>query len=745
MKKFTLVISIILAGSLAFGQHLKVSEKYEPYSAETTVKTLPPGKQLKGEGDVFYLQTFDFADPSSPQGWSMPEGWIQNDYTEYGHQWVWRAGTDSIRGWFTYEKGHIYSETPDDGFWVFPIDEYNYRDGVRTLYDCNSDFQMAPVDCSGRPSVIFRMNQHFRYCCSGSGIVSMYVSNDQGVHWAEFSMKFGATVNNFGPRPRVEVNISEVAAGMPDVWIKFVFSGHRHYFWAIDDISLSEGFVNEIQLEDAWQYFNDNDNNDDDGFIYMTPFSQLGTNGFGSYTFKGAVLNFGMDDAYSANVNVEVFKNGASVYNSTSESRTIWPIDRDTFLIDEPFMPDEIGDYRIVMTAGMEQEDGAPANNVYEDSFYITDSIYSVGDWDNEEHASTAGNGNNDGDQVGVVYDINQETEANSISVLITQRQKNPRASTQPGMFFQYWLWRYDIESQSYIEVIPSDFTEVTEEMINAWVTLPLEKDGESEFLIPGEYIATIQTYHNGGEAADNNFFRFTVGADFSHKYHPQAAAFLLNNDATWYQLGNLPMIRLNINEQGAPAEADVVFNVDMTLPISEGIFNPGSDFVDVAGSFNGWEGSGHMTDDDGDGVYSLIVPGISTFSVIEYKYRINGNWDTSEFPFGGPNRVYRTTYWNMLDDIYNDGLSTVGIDSRPAMKDISIYPNPCSGMFTVSVVNPSGENLEIVITNIHGQVVFREDPGPVTSHTGQINISDFSRGLYFLKVGNEVKKIILK
>jgi len=74
MKKFTLVLCVILAGSLAFGQHLKVSQKHDPYSAETIVKTLPPGRQLKGEGDVFYLQTFDFADPASPQGWSMPEG-----------------------------------------------------------------------------------------------------------------------------------------------------------------------------------------------------------------------------------------------------------------------------------------------------------------------------------------------------------------------------------------------------------------------------------------------------------------------------------------------------------------------------------------------------------------------------------------------------------------------------------------------------------------------------------------------
>ena len=745
MKKLYILITLFLFSSMVFGQHLKLPEKCGPYGAETIKSTTPQEKSFKGEGDVFYLQTFDFADSDSPVGWSMPDGWTQNDYTDFGHQWVWRAGEDSINGWFTFEKGHAYSETPEDGFWVFPIDEYNYRDGVRTLNDCDADFQMAPIDCSGRPSVVFRMNQHFRYCCSSSGTVSMFVSNDQGVHWAEYSMKFGAIVNSFGPRNNVEVNISEVAAGMPDVWLKFVFSGHRHYFWAIDDLSLAEGYTNELQLEDSWQYFQDNDNTEDDGFIYMAPLSQLGPEGFGNYTFRGAFLNFGMEDAYTANLNVEVFKNGTSVYNETSESTDVWPIDRDTFLVETPFVPDEIGDYKIVMTAQMEQEDGVPSNNTYIDTFYVTDSVYSVADWEYEEHSSTASWGNNDGDYIGTVYDISTATEVNSMSVLISQRQRNPAASTQPGMGFQYWLWWLDEESQEYIDFLSSEYMEVSEEMIDTWVTLPFEKDGESEFLTPGEYIASIQTFHGGGEGADNNFFRFTVGSDRSHKSSSQAGKRRAVNGEDWSQLLQDPMIRLNINNQEGPGEVPVVFNVDMTLPIADGIFTPGTDFVDVAGTVNAWEGSDHMTDDDGDGIYTLAVEGIVPFSTIEYKYRINANWDTSEFPSGGPNRVYRTSYWNNLDDVYNDGLSTVGVETIALEREIKVYPNPNSGVFTLNINNPSGEKMKIVITNIQGQVVMEKELVSTLIHNEQIDLRSFSRGLYFLKVDNQVSKILVK
>ncbi len=86
-----------------------------------------------------------------------------------------------------------------------------------------------------------------------------------------------------------------------------------------------------------------------------------------------------------------------------------------------------------------------------------------------------------------------------------------------------------------------------------------------------------------------------------------------------------------------------VTFEVNMSYQIKTGNMDPSSDYVDIAGSFNGWDGANHhLTDADADSVWeitldSLMAPG----DVIEFKFRINGSWDTSEFPSGGPNRVY--------------------------------------------------------------------------------------------------------
>ena len=744
MIRLLIIIVFLLHGYFSSGQRLIPAGDQSPCLAQKPKKALIEKDQRNGPGEVFFRETFDFYEPKSPDGWSMPEGWSQNDYNSLGHRWVWRAGTDSIGGLYTAERGHSYSESPEDGFWVLPIDEYNFRDGIVTVNNADVDFQMAPVDCSDRPSVIFRMNQDFRHCCQGGTVLSMYVSNNYGAHWTEFNLRFGSRTNRDCPRNRVEINISEVAAGMPDVRIKFVFQRSRLYFWAIDDITLSEGFANDIQIDESWQYFQDNDIYDDDGFIFMIPVSQMGVDGFGSYWFKSSMINMGINDARNTSLRVEVLKNGETVFNTLSERRELQPAVKDTFYINKPFLADGIGDYRVIMEAEMDGIDDWPSNNVWEDSFHVTDSIYSICDWESEALASTAMHGNNDGDQIGVVYDISRETRVNSLSVFIAEGE-TPGSGTRPGMDFQYWLWKFEEGPDIFNKVLSSDFTQVSQDMLNKWVTLPFVRDGESEYISPGFYIASIQTWHGGGQAADKELYCFTAGADRSHRHDPFVSAYLEHNERTWYQLEKLPMIRLNINDRSGPVSSDVVFNVDMALPAAEGIFIPGVDFVDVAGSFNEWGGSARMTDDDGDGIYSLTVSGISTFTKIEYKYRINANWDTSEFPSGGPNRVYRTSYWNMLDDIYNNGNSTTGLNVDVAERNISVFPNPSHGQFMLDIENPSGGDLNISITSVHGKLIMEKGLKSVYSYSEKIDLSGFPGGLYLLKAGGQVRKIMLK
>jgi alpha-amylase len=87
-----------------------------------------------------------------------------------------------------------------------------------------------------------------------------------------------------------------------------------------------------------------------------------------------------------------------------------------------------------------------------------------------------------------------------------------------------------------------------------------------------------------------------------------------------------------------------VTFEVRMNHQIQTGGFDPATEFVDVAGTFNGW-GSSPLTplsDADGDSIYSVTVDGFTVGQQIEYKFRLNGVWDgREEFPGVGSNRRY--------------------------------------------------------------------------------------------------------
>jgi hypothetical protein len=736
MKKQLLFVGLILCAPILTAQEQLFSSEHKPSIHAT-------GPNLKSDGEIFYSETFDFADPTSERGWTLPAGWIVKDENDLGHYWEWRAGNDSIHGLYTFQPGHVNSRSPQDGYFVLPMDEYNSVDRVLTQNGGYAWFQIPAIDCRGRGSIILRLTQDFRTCCA-SPDVKMMVSNDLGVHWSVYDLGTGTTNNAFCQNPYPEFNISEVAGGMKDVWIRFVWNNNSHYFWCIDDIELMEGYENDLKLEDQWLLASDFTTEDaNEGFVSMIPYSQLGTGNFGSYTFKAAVLNSGYADQEDCRLNVEVFKNGQSVYNQISEKKSdIWALARDTFSITSPFKPDDYGDYRVVLKTQQKQTESLPGNNTYTDTFYVTDSIYSIADWSAETFLATSlyTAGNNDGDYLGVAYDINTPCQANSISVYLFKRSENPQASTKAGYGFQYWLFKLDDASGLWLERVSSEYTEVTEGMLNSWVTLPLQKDGENEFLEPGKYIAAIQTWHHGGAQADNNTYRFTIGCDQSHKFSSAKTLFRFTSSETWNSHDWLSMIRLNIDQKGSIHSAGVTFNVDMNLAIANGYFNPSTDHVVVSGSFNAYAGSDNMQDPDGDGIYTLAVANLPLFSEIRYRYSINGNR-----PETAPvaDRSHRVTYHNELSDQFNEGMS-MGRQDILNSSSLLVYPNPSEGRVSIQADFKTMGDCTVSVMNLQGQTLLQKTFKGASRINEELDLSTFSKGIYFIRVNDETRRLII-
>ena len=75
------------------------------------------------------------------------------------------------------------------------------------------------------------------------------------------------------------------------------------------------------------------------------------------------------------------------------------------------------------------------------------------------------------------------------------------------------------------------------------------------------------------------------------------------------------------------PTFVNVEFNVDMIdFDWEDGVK---ADTVWVTGSYEGWSGKGDpLFDEDGDHIYSAVIPFYENGGIVEYKYTING-WDS--------------------------------------------------------------------------------------------------------------------
>jgi hypothetical protein len=77
---------------------------------------------------------------------------------------------------------------------------------------------------------------------------------------------------------------------------------------------------------------------------------------------------------------------------------------------------------------------------------------------------------------------------------------------------------------------------------------------------------------------------------------------------------------------------------------------------------------------------------------------------------------------------------------------DMSVYPNPSNGLFTVSVTGLSN-NVNMTVQNVQGQVVYSKDYA--NSFTEDIDLSGLAKGVYFIKLTSEttsqVKKIVIQ
>ena len=112
------------------------------------------------------------------------------------------------------------------------------------------------------------------------------------------------------------------------------------------------------------------------------------------------------------------------------------------------------------------------------------------------------------------------------------------------------------------------------------------------------------------------------------------------------------------------------------------------------------------------------------------------------------PNRASATTTYSltgtpMIRLILDPNL--IGVDEVEKDVKFNVFPNPSNGVFNINFSSNEENNVNLTVKNVVGQTVITETVNVSGKTNHQISLSDYSKGIYFLTVGNETVKLIVE
>lgn len=543
MKKLTLIL-MLLTATLLLGVQAQLNS---------------PAPSLKGDGKVFFYEDFNWENPADPKGWTMPAGYQLLDPDDNGFNFGWMP-YDSLNSILVSEPP-FNSTTGHNGYLgnFLALSNEPYEPNRLTI---NNSIQFPHFDCSQHATVVVRYETHFMN--GGPGLQLLQVSADNGAHWANYNVGFGVQhkdrPNEMAPGvPAIyEANISDVAAGMPDVIIRLHWGETTLYFWVLDDFSLAEAYDNDLRLK----YFTaqwDNGNPDDPMTPYMViPKSQLnGTGGF--YNFESSVLNFGEYDQEDVYLDLNITKNNEVIWQKQSTPISYMPtFELDTVKIADKFTPVDYGHYKVSYDFKQSFVEDTPENNKEEFFFHVSDSVFSRSDdtpdlaWAYllERYGGIEITSINDY-FTGSVFPITTDCEISSLSTYIMGGLADGKIE------FQFQIWKVPIgeDDETPFKMLVSEMMVLDSSQFNTWITLPFDKDGESEYLKAGDLVyAGISQWDLHEDYMVRRGKSLKIGTDRSLKMVGPTAIGIYDGNIE-YGLGTFVrknlMCRLNLNDHG--------------------------------------------------------------------------------------------------------------------------------------------------------------------------------------------------
>lgn len=492
--------------------------------------------------------------------------------------------------------------------------------------------------------------------------------------------------------------------GEADVKLGIQYFGLDGAQFGIDEVRIYEQFNDEVVLSSVGMA------NENTGYYSQLPVSQLSAESSLIY-FEGAITNAGVNAQSNVKLNIDVTKDGSSVYSTTSTQAiaSLASFTNDTIRIGDKdpeigtplyTFPQSIGTYDIEFEVEQDQTDQAPENNVKNASFKATTRHLA-------RHTNIANSiGTNsytdalNGDFIGTTFSLVEDETVESVSLYLSE------GATVDNQF-KVMIYRaatdWEIVGESVIIDITADmvgkWTNVTFE---APIALPAITDDTYNF-----YVVGVECYFND---ISNDKMTFRADNTFNHWLNVSSR---LRNGGTWYFIHYVPAFVLNFERPTYTATFDI--KDQNNNPISDAIIT-----INDTLSFDA-------------GVYELtLMEDVYDYTVTLGELSTSGSFELIGQDAGVP-----------------VVLNGVGIQEQN-VENLSIYPNPCNNNLNVIFNVGNTDQLTVKLMNVTGQEIFVENyEGFSGSFNKEFSLNNLAEGVYYLQIsnskGSSLHKVIKK
>jgi len=508
MKKFTLLLSLVLVAALCFGQTMQKQNAKK--SSDNTFQKDSKSAETK---EVILLETFDTWPPTD---WEIVDG---PDCQGLQH---WYDGT-----------GYAAISWDDDGDGTArPQDEWMITPEV-----------LVPAT-NGKFSFYFHSNPYWMVSPNNNADLLVKITVDNGTTWTELWNEDDYTWE-YDTWTEVILPLDTYAGQNAKFAIQYV--GTDACWVYIDNVSVFVPEEYDVSLEDSrvnfWPYYSDYGYS---GHFGQIPIDQITETGAPVY-FEGILKNKGMT-SITPELTISVLDpSETEVFTQTVPAQSEIAFNTaDSAFVEDPyyvFDPAELGTYTFNFTASIPgQTDADETNNTISFESTVTNNIYAhdsdnlTGDFSTCDYDGDYA----DGDIVGVIYQFFATTPINEMSFYIPN-------TTEVGTAYRAMLMYED--GEVWTELVSTAVISIDDEtQTDVWHNVTFLNDYTVE-VAEGEMVEVLAAVEYQLEGGTKKFF---LGSDGMVTTMGFETKIYFAAEDKWYYYGGsqVPMIRLNVGEE---------------------------------------------------------------------------------------------------------------------------------------------------------------------------------------------------